>query len=205
MAAPPPPYSPQPPQGRYYPGLPPKKKNTNVIVLAVVGAFIVLCGFGACVGAVISEVDEEKASATRSVELVTPTEISAQPTVSVSALAPQPEVVPEPAPVPAPEPPRAPVPTPVPPPPAPPPAPAAADTTITRDGTYLVGSDIRPGTWRSDGTGSFCYWERMSSLTGGIDSIIDNGLGEGQQLVTILDSDMAFETQGCGKWTLIGE
>src|SRR5690349_16825748 len=36
-------------------------------------------------------------------------------------------------------------------------------TTMPRDGTYRVGAEIQPGTYRSDG-GEYCYWERLRGL-----------------------------------------
>lgn len=86
--------------------------------------------------------------------------------------------------------------------PPPPPVPAGPATTIRKDGTYLIGKDLAPGTYRSEG-GSSCYWERDSDLTGGIGSIISNGLGAGQQIVTILPTDKAFKTKRCGNWELV--
>ncbi|WP_330253172.1 hypothetical protein OG874_00705 [Nocardia sp. NBC_00565] len=82
--------------------------------------------------------------------------------------------------------------------------PAGPASTITRDGTYLVGVDILPGTWRATG-GSGCYWERLSDLTGTLDGIIANELGDGPQFVTILASDRAFHPKRCGTWTLVPE
>lgn len=84
------------------------------------------------------------------------------------------------------------------------PVPTGPASSINRDGTYMVGTDIQPGTWRTNG-GSGCYWERKANLTGGIGSILDNHLGNGQQLVTILPSDKAFETKRCGGWVLVPE
>jgi hypothetical protein len=85
--------------------------------------------------------------------------------------------------------------TPAPPPlPAPPPGPK---TVIDGNGTYLVGEDIVPGTYRSAG-GSGCYWKRLSSLDGS--DIIDNNLSDGPQVVEILASDVAFETEDCQTW-----
>lgn len=75
---------------------------------------------------------------------------------------------------------------------APPPGPKAV---ITEDGTYLVGTDIKPGTYKAPGS-ELCYWARLK--TGG--DIIDNHLGEGQAVVTIKKTDKAFETTGCGEW-----
>lgn len=93
--------------------------------------------------------------------------------------------------------------------PAPPPEepeggedPAPAGATITGDGTYLVGADIEPGTYRNSGTES-CYWARLSGTSGDFDDIITNNFGSGQQVVTIAESDVAFETTRCGTWEKI--
>jgi hypothetical protein len=84
----------------------------------------------------------------------------------------------------------------------PPPGPAP---TIQRNGTYLVGVDIQPGTWRTTGaSGSTdCFWSRLSALTGEFDAIIANGSSDGPQVVTIKPDDKAFSVQGCSTWTLI--
>ena len=74
-----------------------------------------------------------------------------------------------------------------------PPPPEAA---IAEDGIWLVGADVDPGTYRSTG-GDDCYWARLSDTTG--EGIITNGLGA-NQVVTIVASDTAFETVGCGEW-----
>jgi len=71
------------------------------------------------------------------------------------------------------------------------------------DGTYLVGVDITPGTWRTTGA-SGCYWQRTSNLGGGIDGVIENGLAVGTTNVMILPSDVGFRTVGCGSWTKVG-
>lgn len=70
------------------------------------------------------------------------------------------------------------------------------------DGTYLVGTDIPPGIYRSPG-GSFCYWERLSGLSGEFTDIIAIGIEEGTAIVEIQESDEAFRSQGCGTWTPI--
>ncbi|CAM4298256.1 hypothetical protein MB901379_03203 [Mycobacterium basiliense] len=77
----------------------------------------------------------------------------------------------------------------------------AGPRTIAGDGTYRVGVDIQPGTYRSPG-GSDCYWERLRGLGGSVEDVIANGAGTGQQLVQIKPSDVAFKTQGCPTWTL---
>ncbi len=70
------------------------------------------------------------------------------------------------------------------------------------DGTYLVGSEIQPGTYRATG-GSFCSWERLSDLTGDHDAVIGREFAEGQSYVEISASDVAFSTDGCGTWSRI--
>lgn len=80
---------------------------------------------------------------------------------------------------------------------------AAVKANQFEDGTYQVGSDIQAGTYKADPGGS-CYWARLRDLTGGANSILANGLPSGPTLVTILPSDTAFESDGCGTWTKVG-
>lgn len=79
---------------------------------------------------------------------------------------------------------------------APPPPPEAA---ITGDGIFIVGEDIEPGTYEANAD-DFCYWARLSGTSGELDDIIANGNGPGHIVVTIKESDKAFETTGCGDW-----
>jgi hypothetical protein len=65
------------------------------------------------------------------------------------------------------------------------------------DGTYVVGVDIKAGTYHSTG-GNGCYWARLSSDNE--TDIIDNHLGDGPTTVTIKRGDHAFETNGCDPW-----
>lgn len=69
------------------------------------------------------------------------------------------------------------------------------------DGTYLVGADIQPGTYRNEGT-SACYWARLSGTGGTVDDIIANDNPRGQSYVTIDPTDTAFQSQNCGSWEL---
>lgn len=75
------------------------------------------------------------------------------------------------------------------------------ENTIPGSGTYRVGEDIDPGTYRTTGDSGYCYWARLAGYSGDINDIITNGNVEGQGFVTISDSDLAFETNGCGEWT----
>ncbi len=79
----------------------------------------------------------------------------------------------------------------------------AAENTFTGDGTFLVGQEIAPGTWRAVPSGG-CYWARLSSLSGGVGSIIDNENASGPTITQIAPSDLAFKTERCGVWTRIG-
>jgi hypothetical protein len=70
------------------------------------------------------------------------------------------------------------------------------------DGTWELGRDYEAGLYRARG-GDSCYWAKLKTAHGGgIDDIIDNGLGGGTQTVQI-DSPF-FETTGCGEWQKIG-
>ncbi|MER5352754.1 hypothetical protein ABT093_20770 [Kitasatospora sp. NPDC002551] len=94
------------------------------------------------------------------------------------------------------------------PPAAPPPAPAEPADTIDGSGTFLVGAEVRPGTYRTagpgGGSGGMCYWERARAADGELDSIIANENLTGQGVVTIKKSDAVFKTQGCQRWTKVG-
>jgi hypothetical protein len=74
-------------------------------------------------------------------------------------------------------------------------------SSIDFDGTYIVGKDIKSGTWRSTG-GDFCYWARLSGFGGTSGSIIANDIvSSGKTIVTIRSTDKGFETKGCGTWS----
>jgi hypothetical protein len=93
--------------------------------------------------------------------------------------------------------------------PAPPPSPAsspaapapAAKTTIDKDGTYAVGSDIAPGIYSSAGPigSGTCYWKRTGNPDG---NLIDNAISKKPQVVQIDPTDKAFKTDGCQPWQL---
>lgn len=99
-------------------------------------------------------------------------------------------------------------PTATPPPPSPPTAtPAQAPPPPTRlaagfgDGTFGVGVDIVPGTYRAPDTSAGCYWERLSGFGGGFGDIIANGFTDDPEVVTIAPTDVGFSSDGCGFWT----
>jgi hypothetical protein len=68
-------------------------------------------------------------------------------------------------------------------------------------GTYLVGADIQPGTYRAAATPG-CYWARLATLD--TTDIIDNDNADGPVVVQIAPSDKAFQVDGCGTFHRIG-
>jgi hypothetical protein len=85
------------------------------------------------------------------------------------------------------------------------PPPPVLKTTMDTDGTYRVGTDIVPGTYRSAGQSaegeSDCYWARLNSLNP--THIINNNISADPQVVAIQPSDAAFLTHSCQPWQKI--
>ncbi|MET7702337.1 hypothetical protein [Streptomyces sp. NPDC005485] len=72
------------------------------------------------------------------------------------------------------------------------------------DGDFQVGSDVKPGTYRSSGnTDDMCYWERSKDASGEPDSIISNDNVSGTSYVTIKASDKLFKSSGCKDWEAV--
>jgi hypothetical protein len=69
------------------------------------------------------------------------------------------------------------------------------------DGTYQVGADIQPGTYRTREGSPNCYYERLKNFTGGINSILANANTYAPAIVTIRPTDAGFNSQGCATWT----
>lgn len=75
---------------------------------------------------------------------------------------------------------------------------------VSGDGTYLVGQDMEPGTYKTKGpaTGSLCYWERAKDSSGEFTSIITNATPTGTARVTVNKGEV-FKTQSCQDWTKV--
>lgn len=71
------------------------------------------------------------------------------------------------------------------------------------DGEYIVGKDIEPGTYKSEGAASMGYWARVKGFSGELPDIIANGNPTGSIIVEIGESDYGFKTWGNGMWTKI--
>jgi len=88
-------------------------------------------------------------------------------------------------------------------------APTSAAPAGISDGTYVVGTDIKAGLYKTSGPADSgdlanCYWERDRDLSGGMGSIIANDNPNGPTTVQISSSDKAFKTSGCAPWVKIG-
>ena len=78
-----------------------------------------------------------------------------------------------------------------------------------RLGTWLVGTQIAPGTYRADAK-FLCYWARVSGFGAGQEDVVEEGLVEtdaGAELtVTIAASDAGFYSDDeCGLWTRVAD
>jgi len=70
------------------------------------------------------------------------------------------------------------------------------------DGTYRVGSEIKAGTYHTDG--GDCYWERDRNSSDPLNKIIDNDNITGPTTIDISGSDYAFNTTGGCDWSRVG-
>ncbi len=69
------------------------------------------------------------------------------------------------------------------------------------DGTWHVGQDIQPGTYRLREPSSTCYWARLNGFTGVLSDIATSGTEASYAVVTIAPTDKGFESSDCGTWT----
>lgn len=77
-----------------------------------------------------------------------------------------------------------------------------AANTVSGDGVFVVGEDIKAGTYKTTGPAAggigACYYA-FKSGTGADANIIDNNLVQGPATVTIRAGQI-FETRSCSKW-----
>ncbi|MFD8199030.1 hypothetical protein ACWDTR_21945 [Streptomyces sp. NPDC003470] len=72
------------------------------------------------------------------------------------------------------------------------------------DGDFEVGSDVKPGTYRTTGnTDGMCYWERAKDASGELDSLLANDNVTGTSYVTVQATDKFFKSNGCGDWEAV--
>jgi hypothetical protein len=68
------------------------------------------------------------------------------------------------------------------------------------DGTWEVGSEVRPGTYRATADGT-CSWVRLGEPMGTLETVLGSAVGSGPRLLTVGKKDIAIRTNGCGRWT----
>ncbi|MER5929666.1 hypothetical protein [Streptomyces sp. NPDC002054] len=72
------------------------------------------------------------------------------------------------------------------------------------DGTFEVGKDLQPGTYRTTGnSGAGCYWELAKDSSGELDSIMANDNVTGSSYVTVKAPAKLLKTNGCKDWEAV--
>lgn len=78
--------------------------------------------------------------------------------------------------------------------------------TLNGDGTYVVGQDIKSGTYHTNGSGDTgqndCYYATLNSTNGSLYSIIANDNFDGPETIS-LSGVYAFQVNGPCTWNLI--
>jgi hypothetical protein len=69
------------------------------------------------------------------------------------------------------------------------------------DGTYVVGTDIQPGTYRTRVSSAGCYYSRLAGFSGDLSDILANDNTNDPTVVTVKPTDKGFTSKRCGKWT----
>ncbi|MFJ3672321.1 hypothetical protein ACIPSE_38280 [Streptomyces sp. NPDC090106] len=73
------------------------------------------------------------------------------------------------------------------------------------DGEFQVGTDVKPGTYRTTGnTDGMCYWERAKDASGEMDSLLANDNVTGTSYVTVKATDKLFKSSDCNDWEAVG-
>jgi hypothetical protein len=79
-------------------------------------------------------------------------------------------------------------------------------SSIDADGTFVVGQDMKPGTYHTNGSGNVgandCYYATLSSTNGSLNSIISNGNFDGPETIS-LSGVTAFQINGSCTWVLV--
>ena len=76
-------------------------------------------------------------------------------------------------------------------------------TSLDHDGIYVVGKDILPGVYATDGPSGnhACYWRRMNTIDPKAgNNVIDSAMTKKPQVVLIDPNDRAFKSSGCQPW-----
>ncbi|MFD3501392.1 hypothetical protein ACFWWT_20980 [Streptomyces sp. NPDC058676] len=72
------------------------------------------------------------------------------------------------------------------------------------DGDLEVGTDLKPGTYRTTGNSDgLCYWERAKDASGEMDSLLANDNVTGTSYVTVKATDKLFKSSDCNDWEAV--
>lgn len=86
---------------------------------------------------------------------------------------------------------------------------ARAPGTSFPDGQWVIGGDIQPGTYSVTvaAGSSGCTWERNAATDGTASAVLESGTGIAGEaiVVSIKDTDKAFQSKGCGAWQRLGD
>lgn len=80
---------------------------------------------------------------------------------------------------------------------------AAKASTFAGDGIYLVGTDIKPGTYKADASPG-CYYEIDKDLSDGLESIITNDNVDGPVVIQVPASAAAVKVARCAEFHKVG-
>jgi hypothetical protein len=71
-------------------------------------------------------------------------------------------------------------------------------------GDFEVGTDVKPGTYRTTGNSDgLCYWERAKDASGEMDSLLANDNVMGASYVTVKATDKLFKSSDCNDWEAV--
>ena len=74
------------------------------------------------------------------------------------------------------------------------------------DGTYVIGTDMPAGTYRTAGPANglgACVWQRLANTSGDFNAAIAQNVTAGPDVVTVAPTDKAFTTTGCQSWSKV--
>jgi hypothetical protein len=77
-----------------------------------------------------------------------------------------------------------------------------ATSTFEGSGIYMVGTDIRPGTYRAAAS-SGCYYAVLRKLDGSIDAIMSNNNVSGPVVIEVPSSAKGVEVSNCATFTRV--
>jgi hypothetical protein len=69
------------------------------------------------------------------------------------------------------------------------------------NGTFVVGKDIKPGTYRTRHDSDGCYFARLKGFGGTVEDIIANENTDARAVVTIAATDKGFQSENCDQWS----